>query len=101
MTGDDEVIYQPVFGAAHLDRVLVAAAIFEPFQRGDAVGGPRPTRPGARRQSSSACSIVDPGDVDRGRDVVEMKLDAPELVEVLLAARARSASLYSAIRLFT
>ena len=42
VAGDDEVVDQSVFGAAHFDRVLVAAAFFEPFQRGDALAGRGP-----------------------------------------------------------
>ncbi len=42
VAGDDEVVDQPVFGAADFDGVLVAAAFFQAFQRGDALAGRGP-----------------------------------------------------------
>ena len=42
VAGDDEVVDESVFGAAHLDGVLVAAAFFESLERGDAPAGRGP-----------------------------------------------------------
>ena len=42
VAGDDEVVDQSVFGTSHLDRVLVAPAVFEPFERGDPLSGRGP-----------------------------------------------------------